>query len=163
MIKKMLPIWIFLFILAGGCGVKTSLTPPDVLVPKAITDLKGTIKEQAFELTWSLPEANVDGSKPVDLVRFQVLRREETRGCLECPGEFLKRAELDLRSPQGYLLEKDTVTWQDRDLKDGVIYMYKVVGINHWGYQGPPSNEVMIRWGSPAPSSSISRHGERVG
>jgi hypothetical protein len=150
MMKKMLPVWIFLAILAGGCGVKTSLVPPDVLVAKAIKDLQGTVKEETFELTWSVPKTNANGSTPVDLVTFRVLRREETGGCPECPGEFKKRAELDLKDPKGYLLEKNTATWVDKDLKDGVIYMYKVVSINHWGYSSAPSNEVMIKW-APVP------------
>ena len=144
--KKMLPVWIFLAILAVGCGVKTSLTPPDVLVAKTIKDLQGTVKEETFELSWSVPKANANGSTPVDLVQFRVLRREETGGCPECPGEFKVKAELDLRSPKGYLLEKDTATWVDKDLTEGVIYMYKVIGVNHWGYASAPSNEVMITW-----------------
>ncbi len=144
--KKMLPIWIFLAILAWGCGVKTDLVPPDVLVAKAIKDLQGTVKEETFELTWSVPKANAKGTEPVDMVQFRVLRREETGGCPECPGEFKKRAELDLRTPKGYSLEKNTATWVDKDLKEGVIYMYKVVSINHWGYPSAPSNEVMIKW-----------------
>jgi hypothetical protein len=154
MMLKTVPIWIALIFIAGGCGVKTSLTPPDVRVPKAIKDLRGTVKEGAFDLAWSVPEENKDGSRPVDLVRFQVLRREETKGCLECPGEFRMKADLDLRSPQGYLREDKTITWQDKNLKEGVIYIYKVIGINHWGYQSAPSNDVVITWGAaPAPSA----------
>jgi hypothetical protein len=142
-------IVMFLVILAWGCGVKAPPTPPDVLVPKAITNLQGTVKEEAFYLKWSLPKENVDGSRPVDLKGFLVLRRDETRGCPECPGEFKVKAELDLRSPKGYLMEDNTVTWKDTGLTEGVIYMYKIIGVNHWGYQGPPSNEVMITWGAP--------------
>ena len=149
MIKATCSILILLIILTVGCGVKAPPTPPDVLVPKAIKDLRGTVREEAFYLTWSLPKENMDGSRPVDLERFLVLRRDETRGCPECPGEFTVKAELDLRDPQGYLLKDDTVTWRDTELTEGVIYMYKVIGVNHWGYQGPPSNEVMITWGAP--------------
>jgi hypothetical protein len=164
--NKIFPVVMFLVILAGGCGVKAPPIPPDVLVPKAITNLRGTVKEEAFYLTWTLPKENMDGSRPVDLVRFRVLRRDETKGCPECPGEFKIKAELDLRTPtpQGYLLEDNTVTWKDTGLTEGVIYMYKVIGVNHWGYQGPPSNEVMIKWGAPAqPSSSLSTHGKGEG
>jgi hypothetical protein len=145
--KKTLPILIVLTMFAGACGVKAPPIPPDVLVPTAITDLQGTVKDEAFYLTWSVPEKNVDGSKPADLVRFLVLRRDETRGCPECPGEFQVKAELDLRKPQGYILKDETVTWKDIALTDGVIYMYKIIGVNHWGYKGPPSNEIMITWG----------------
>ena len=148
--KAILPIVMLLVILAWGCGVKAPPIPPDVLVPEAITDLRGTVsREEAFYLTWSLPKENMDGSRPVDLVGFLVLRRDETGGCPECPGEFTVKAELDLREPQGYILEDDTVTWKDSGLTEGVIYMYKIIGVNHWGYQGPPSNQVMITWGAP--------------
>lgn len=147
--KATLLIVMFLVILLWGCGVKAPPTPPDVLVPKAVKDLQGTVKEGAFYLTWSLPKENVDGSKPADLVRFLVLRRDETRGCPECPGEFTVKAELDLRKPHGYILENNTVTWKDSGLTAGVIYMYKVIGVNHWRYQGPPSNQVMVTWGKP--------------
>jgi hypothetical protein len=147
--KATLLMVISLVILAWGCGVKAPPIPPDVLVPKAVTNLKGTVKEEAFYLTWSLPKENMDGSTPVDLKSFRVLRRDETHGCPECPGEFTVKAELDLRTPtpHGFLLEDNKVTWKDSGLTEGVIYMYKVIGVNHWGYQGPPSNEVMITWG----------------
>src|SRR4030042_1832573 len=150
--KKTFPILCFLIIFAGGCGLKASPVPPDVLVSKAIKDLQGIVKEDAFYLTWSVPKANVNGSTPVDLVYFRVLRRDETAGCPECPGEFKVKAELDLRTPKGYLLEKNTATWVDKNLNEGVIYMYKIVGVNHWGYPSAPSNEVMIKWAAaPVP------------
>jgi hypothetical protein len=152
MMKKIFPVLILLAILAAACGVKTALIPPDVLVPKAIKDLQGTVKEDTFELTWSVPKANAKGTEPVDLVQFRVLRREETGGCVECPGEFKVVAELDFKNPKGYVLEKNTAIWVDKDLKDGVIYMYKVVSINHWGYPSAPSNEVMIKWPPPPPA-----------
>jgi hypothetical protein len=154
MMKKTWLIGIVLIVLAGGCGVKTALTPPDVLVAKAITNLQGTVKEDGIDLSWSVPQANKDGSRPVDLVRFRVLRRDELKGCLECPGEYRIRAELDLRTPQGYLREDNTITWQDKDLKEGVMYIYRVVSVNHWGYQSAPSNDFVITWGAaPAPSA----------
>ena len=152
--KKIWFIGIVLIMFTGGCGVKTALRPPDVLVAKAITNLQGTAKEGAYVLTWSVPQANKDGSRPVDLVRFRVLRRDEPKGCLECPGEYRLRVELDLRTPQGYSREDNTIQWQDKDLKEGVIYIYRVISVNHWGYQSAPSNEVMITWGTPAQSSS---------
>jgi hypothetical protein len=145
--KAILLTVLFLVILAWGCGVKAPPVPPDVLVPEAVSDLKVTVKEGALYLTWSLPEENIDGSTPVDLRGFLVTRRDETGGCPECPGDFVVKAELDLRDPHGYLLEDDTVTWKDSGLTKDVIYMYKIIGVNHWGYQGPPSNQVMITWG----------------
>ena len=159
MMQKTVLIGLVVIFLIAGCGVKTALKPPDVLVAKTITNLQGTVKEGALLLTWGVPQANKDGSRPADIVRFRVLRREELKGCLECPGEFKVRAELDLRTPtpQGYLREDNTITWQDKDLKEGVSYIYRVVSVNHWGYQSAPSNDFVITWGavpaSPAPAA----------
>lgn len=155
MTKSNLPFLIALAILLGACGVKAPPIPPDVLVPKAITDLQGRVREGELYLSWSIPRENTDGSKPVDLVGFRVLRREEKGGCVECPGEFLVRTHLDLRAAGDYRLERGTLTWRDQDLKEGIIYIYKILGINHWGYPSPASNEVIIQWGTPpAPPSS---------
>ncbi len=152
MLKK-LPflLILLLFTLLSGCGVKAPPIPPDVLVPKTISDLQGRIRKGALYLSWSVPQENMDGSRPADLVAFRVLRRQETEGCVECPGEFRVRAELDLRAPRGFYIEKDTLIWRDEDLREGNTYIYKVIGINHWGYPSTPSNEVMIRWGQPPP------------
>ncbi len=145
MLKNTFPLLIILIILVGGCGVKAPPIPPDVLVPKAISDLQGKVREGELYLSWGVPRKNVDGSKPADLVTFRVLRREERGGCLECPGEFKIRADLDLRAPGDYRLERGTVTWRDEDLREGTIYIYKVLSINHWGYPSTPSNELIIQ------------------
>jgi hypothetical protein len=165
MMQKTVLIGLVVIILIAGCGVKGALTPPDVLVAKAIANLQGTVKEGALALTWSVPQANKDGSRPADVVRFRVLRREELKGCLECPGEFKVRAELDLRTPtpQGYLREDNTVTWQDKDLKEGVSYIYRVVSVNHWGYQSAPSNDFVITWGTVPQSSAPTGTQEKQG
>ncbi len=163
MLKKIFLLLTILIIVASGCGVKAPPIPPDVLVPKAISDLEGKVREEKVYLNWSLPRENVDDSKPPDLVAFRVLRREERGGCLECPGEFTVRADLDLRAPRGYRLEKGTVTWMDEDLREGTIYIYRVVSINHWGYPSAPSNDVIIQWGAPPPPPPSLKGEERDG
>ena len=161
--KKILFILTILIIIVGGCGVKAPPIPPDVLVPTTISDLEGRVHEGKVYLSWSLPRENIDGSKPPDLVTFRVLRREERGGCLECPGEFMVRTSLDLRAPKGYQLEENTATWIDEDLREGTIYIYRVIGINHWGYPSTPSNEVIIRWGTPPPPPLALKGEERYG
>jgi hypothetical protein len=153
MMQRTVLIGFVVMILLAGCGVKTALTPPDVLVAKTITNLQGTVKENSLVLTWGVPQINRDGSRPADVVRFSVLRRDEPKGCIECPGEFKVRAELDLRTPtpQGYVREDNTITWQDKDLKEEVTYIYRIVSVNHWGYQSAPSNDFVIKWGPPPP------------
>jgi hypothetical protein len=44
MMKKTWLIGIVLIMLAGGCGFKTALIPPDVLVAKTIKDLQGAVR-----------------------------------------------------------------------------------------------------------------------
>ena len=153
MMKKMLPVGIL------SCHPRDRRVrrqdrprnPPDVLVAKTIKDLQGTVKEGALVTDVECAPGEQEWLPPVDLVRFRVLRREEPKGCPECPGEFKVRAELDLRTPRGYLFEENTITWEDKDLKEGVIYIYRVVSVNHWGYQSAPSNDFVIKWGPPPP------------
>ena len=144
-----------LCLLAGGCGVKAPPIPPDVLVPTSVSGLEANVQEGELHLSWGIPRKNMDGSRPADLIAFNVLRRDEKGACVECPGEFAVRAHLDLRAPQGYRQERGSIRWKDSELEAGTIYIYKVVGVNHWGYPSPPSNQVVVQWCHPpaAPSS----------
>jgi fibronectin type 3 domain-containing protein len=153
-LKRYLPLVFIIVALVEGCAVKAPPIPPDVLVPKPISDLQGRVREGELYLRWSVPRENMDGSKPVDLVSFRILRRDEKGGCIECPGEFKVRADLDLRTKGEYRQERGIMSWKDKDLEKGILYVYKVTGINHWGYASPPSNEVVIQWGLPPPPPS---------
>jgi len=153
-LKTYLPLLFILFALVEGCGVKAPPIPPDVVVPEPISDLQGRVREGDLYLRWSVPRENMDGSKPVDLVSFRILRRDEKGGCIDCPGEFKVRADLDLRRKDEYRQEQDIMSWKDKDLEQGILYIYKVRSINHWGYASPASNEVVIQWGLPPPPPS---------
>ena len=85
-----------LCLLAGGCGVKAPPIPPDVLVPTSVSGLEANVQEGELHLSWGIPRKNMDGSRPADLIAFNVLRRDEKGACVECPGEVAVRAHLAL-------------------------------------------------------------------
>jgi len=134
---------LFFLLLLPACGVKAPLTPPDLIVPEAVKDLKATVREGRFYLSWGLPKKNVDGSKPADIVKFEILRGEGS--CPRCPIPLSPWREIEV--PRG----KGTFLWEDTGLEAGVTYRYRVRGVNHWGFAGPPSNEVRVTWASPPP------------
>jgi len=162
-LKHALYLAVLVSILVSGCGVKAPPIPPDVRVPKTISNLQAGVRAGNVHLRWSMPRENMDGSRPVDLASFTVLRREETRGCVECPGEFAERAKLDLRSIDGYQRKDNIIEWRDNGLREGSMYLYKVVGVNHWGYPSAPSNQVIIEWCEPPSTpSSVTGEGQDV-
>jgi fibronectin type 3 domain-containing protein len=109
------------------------------------------ITQGRLYLNWTQPKENLDGSRPVDLVRFAVLRKEARGGCIECPSAFEVRAQFELALDEGYQREGRRLRWRDDNLHPESTYVYQVMGYNHWGYPGPASNHVTVTWKQPPP------------
>ncbi len=162
--KKCLILFCCLWVaIIGGCGVNAPPIPPDAILPKGVTNLQATVVAEGVALKWQIPTENVDGSRPAAVARFLVLRRvEDKEGCLQCPGEYTVIKEINLATREGYQIDKGVIVWVNRDITPKKVYLYKVVGVNRWGYQGPPSNEVMVNgaegtlWPSPTPEQNTS-------
>lgn len=138
----MIPLLLALLLLCS-CGVKAPPIPRDMLVPDAPKGTTLKVREGKLYLEWRPPEENVDGSRPVELIGFQVLRR---RGCPTCPGEFEVVGEVPFSPQRGQYL------WlEENPLQDGETYIYRVRGLNKWGFAGPPSEDLAILWIPPAP------------
>ena len=135
--------WIAFALLLAACGVKAPPTPPDLIVPEAPGDLRAIVREGRLYLSWGLPKKNVDGSKPADIVEFEILRGEGS--CPRCPISLSPWREIEV--PEG----KEAFLWEDTHLEAGMTYRYRVRGVNHWGFAGPPSNEVRVTWIAPPP------------
>lgn len=123
-------LYLLLFALLG-CGVKASPRPPDLLLPHAPKGLKLKVREGRPYLVWEAPR------DVRYLHRFDVmLKKGDSEGFVVigkvayCQGQREYRFDLS-------------------DLSPGTKYVFKVIGVNKWGYQGPPSEEVALRWVSP--------------
>jgi len=129
-----------LLLLLCSCGVKAPPTPPVLIAPEALRDPQLKVREGRVFLLWKAPKRNVDGSRPAEVAKFRILRR---KGCPRCPGEFKTVAEVE---PEG----RKSFLWEEREkLKVGVTYLYRIEGVNRWGFSGPPSPELSVLWRSP--------------
>jgi len=127
-LKRLLVLLLFGLL---GCGVKAPPRPPDLLLPHAPKGLKLMVREGLAYLTWEAPE---DARY---LYGFHVLMKEEgSEG-------FLTIGKVP------YCQGKKGYRFDLKGLSRGKRYVFKVMGINKWGYPGPPSEEVALRWVSP--------------
>jgi len=76
-----------LLLLLCSCGVKAPPTPPDLIAPEAVRDLQLKVREGRVFLLWKAPKRNVDGSRPAEVAKFRILRREG------CPRRWNQRDE----------------------------------------------------------------------
>ena len=126
-----------------GCGKKGALIPPESLVPAPVTNLALAQQGDLFQASWSAPVKEEGGSRLKDLAGFLLFRRvllPAGQDCDDCPGAYAERARIDL----DYLREArrvgDLFLFDDRDLKLGVSYQYKVRSFTKDGTQSRDSN-----------------------
>ena len=118
-----------------ACGKKGWPSPPKVIPPQPVTDLRSRVSGLQVELLWSVPPA-ADGAEPV--TRFVVQRSADpvSETCKGCPILFTRIADIPVTS-------EHTVTWQDT-IQKGYRYRYKVVGYSEGGLAGKDSNMIEV-------------------
>jgi fibronectin type 3 domain-containing protein len=140
-----------LFFLCIACGKKGPPVSLDRIVPKAITDLGASVREERVILQWSLPKENTDGSDLVNLSGFRVLRGYGEEECKGCPEILVPFAEVGLSSGESHWREANRVFWADTGLGPGEKYLYRVLAVNRRGHFSEASNKVEVRWDIPPP------------
>ncbi len=118
-----------------ACGKKGWPSPPKVIPPQSVTDLRSRVSGLQVELLWSVPPV-ADGAEPAThfLVQRSVDPVSET--CKGCPILFTRIADIPATS-------EHTVTWQDT-IQKGYRYRYKVVGYSGGGLAGKDSNMIEV-------------------
>ena len=137
-------------IIAAGCGKKGPPLPPDNIIPQPVKDLKAEGRNVGVELSWTVPEKNVDGSEPVDLAGFKLYRKVEG-SCTTCPSEFPVYADVDAQVSAGMAGMGKRINFVDTDVDGSSTYHYKVAPYNSGGYYGEPSPVTTVKW-EPPPS-----------
>jgi hypothetical protein len=138
---------------AAGCGKKGPPKPPRAVVPKAIRNLEAKPVGEAVRLTWSIPRKNTDGTSPVDLKGFKVLRSAipMEKACEGCPKRFELLHDLDYQLLVSQERIQDRrVLLEDAALKREYQYAYKVISYNVREKLSPDSNIVEVNWDLPA-------------
>jgi len=127
----------------AGCGKKGDPLPPDVVVPAAAYDLRLEKASEGVRISWTLPE------KERDLKRV-VLQRSEFETvldrCPECPQNF--RILADLRPDDPELVRTGTtgMSYLDRDVGTGRLYLYRVLVCNGGGACSDPSAAAEVKY-----------------
>jgi hypothetical protein len=134
-----------------GCGKKGPPVSLDRIVPKALTDVRASVREGRVLLQWTVPDKNTDGSDLLNLAAFKVLRGYVEEGCEGCPERVVPVAEVGLISGESHWREANRVFWTDTRLEPGKKYLYRVLAVNRRGHFSEASNKVEVQWDNPPP------------
>lgn len=146
-------LFLLAVLLLPGCGRKTALVVPQVLVPVAIVDLRPTLDENGATLEWTYPAEMENGDPLSAIENFEVLQAAvpEADYCEGCPVRFEQKGLVD-----GGLLpvtgESRTATYRETGLQDGYRYLYKVRSRAGRLYASRDSNIVSFVWMTPPES-----------
>lgn len=144
-------VTVFLFLaLLPACGRKTSLVPPQKLVPVAITDLQYVLHENGVTLKWSFPTKMESGDELQAIDSFEIYRAaiSEEKYCEDCPVQYEEPVEIDggRLPPSG---GGRTAIYREGYLQSGYRYLYKVRSRAGWWYPSSDSNVVTFVWNIP--------------
>jgi hypothetical protein len=161
---------IFCLLFTSGCARIADPQPPEVLIPKAATDLAATQSADSVLLTVTMPEQNTDGFpvttlKSIDVFRILEPVKENLPAfsiALLTEKEFLAQAKQVLSIPSSrlssYLHNKTLIIRDTPQLSEEPgsllhLYRYAVIFVNNKGRAAGLSNQVSIQLISipPAP------------
>ncbi len=154
---------LLLFITA--CGKKLPPVAPESVVPEPVKELKVVSRDGKLLIRFVKPSKNVDGSKITDLAGFRIMRRDiDGKGCKGCPEKFPVVYDIDISYPTGAIIERERISYPDKDLTPGTRYEYKVVPYNKDGYEGPEAQRVTFTWDVPTgkPQNLTAKAGDKA-
>lgn len=137
----------------AACGKAAPPVAPEVRVPAAVLDLRGTVEDGAVALVWTNPQRRADGARLRDLTEARVYRTEDDGIMPPKPALLAQRriagyreiAVISLTAPAPATVQGHTVRLVDRDgLRDGRRYTYVVITEDGQGRISAPSNRFPI-------------------
>jgi len=135
---------ILMVLVAGSaCGKKGDPRAPELATPKLITNLAARSTADGVALTWNRPTEYVDGSELKDLASFVIFRKEISRSCLDCPVPYRQLTTVNVEDREKFVRQKQ-YRFDDREVRSGTIYRYRVASQLFDGSLSGPSNEVEI-------------------
>lgn len=152
--KKYLSLFILVVISFAACGKRGALTPPEALVPAAISDLRVEQQGDSFLISWSAPTREVGGRPLKGLAGFRLLRREVLPpgdDCEACEDAYRLIEMVDLEYMRQTGRFGDRFFYHDAGLRRGTTYQYKVVAFRKDGTSGRDSDKLRRHLVSPPP------------
>jgi fibronectin type 3 domain-containing protein len=145
-------------LVSSACGKATPPVAPQVRLPAAITDLRGTVEDGAVTLLWTNPQRRVDQTRLRDVVEARVYRTEDEGVASPKPALLMGRkiagyqeiAVIRLAEPAPAVVQGSTVRFVDREgLRFGRRYTYVVVADDSTGRTSPPSLRASVVYIAP--------------
>jgi hypothetical protein len=141
--KRSFLVALTLLTLAFACGKKGDPRPPELAIPKTITNLSVRSGPAGIALTWSRPTEYVDGSELKDLASFVIFRKELSQSCPDCPVPYRQLTTVNVEDQQKFVKQKQ-YRFDDQEVRPKAIYRYRVSSQLFDGSLSAPSNEVEI-------------------
>ncbi len=136
-------ILVFAGTLIAACGKKTSLVPPQAIIPVPISDLAYQLDENGVTLSWSPPKQS-EGREPLPVIdKFLVERAvyDLRDFCDNCPVRYTEVVGI-----AGDVSAQQKITYREEGLRPGHIYFYRVKTGLGWRVISRPSEPVSFRW-----------------
>jgi hypothetical protein len=127
---------LLLVLTALACGRRGPVRPPEDILPAPISDLQAKQAAGGVELTWGRPTTYVDGSRMLDLGRFDIQRAGNGE-------DFTSRTIVEV-SDRDRFRQVKRFRYLDREITPGSTYRYRVVTSTLDGYVSAPSNIVTV-------------------
>jgi predicted small lipoprotein YifL len=133
-------VWLIALFVAAACGIKGPPVAPQRTPPAAVGNLRAVVDGQQIRLSWSVPQAAVDGSSGLSgFYLFRWRSSLDEAACNNCPRTFERVADIDAQNGQAQDGGQLAFSGQDT-LQGGYRYAYKVVGYSADGLKSADSN-----------------------
>lgn len=146
----LLLVFVILTTMAAGCGRKAPPVPPGTIRPRPVKDLSARVipAPGGIELTWTVPSRNTDGSPLTRIKGFQLNKAgiPLESFCEGCPVSFGPPSFIPAQADP---TDMKRMTYEDRALREGMMYVYEVRTVKGWLSTSDPSNRVFIPWHQP--------------
>lgn len=136
-----------------SCGKRDFPRPPQLVRPKAIQDLRAHPVADGIRLTWTRPTTTAEGRAMPDLDGFMISRAVEApmiNRPEELIFEHIATIHLDDRARFDQVRK---MTFDDRDVVAGHVYVYRVTAFTLDRYFSIPSPGARARWSGPSPAT----------
>ncbi|MGA9460273.1 MAG: fibronectin type III domain-containing protein [Desulfobaccales bacterium] len=145
----LLPWFLALTIMCGGCGKKLAPFAPDQLVAGPVREFRLSQEGDSLVLSWLLPKVNLLGQPLTQVQGCRVYRCEVSGVSPEatCPLNFVRCADIDLAYPRQGEVRGEAFIFQDRNLVPDHRYFYRVAAYDQDGYLGGWSPTLSHVWG----------------
>jgi hypothetical protein len=142
-----------------ACGRKTDPKPPELVAPRAVSELALTTRADGVMIRWLRPTQYVDGSSMEDLAGFVIERSRNNE-----PFSELVRVPV---TDRGMFQKVKRFEYVDTTVASGTTYHYRILAFTTDDYYSADSGVATIEWKpptavpSPAPSPRAGKRQEQ--